>query len=295
MAVGTACMASAVIFIRLSALDPALLAGLRTSLAAALLWPIFLYHKKRIPEHWISLGKRALLPGIFLSLHFITWNTGARMTPASHATLIVNMAPLVMPFLLYFLAREIINRREIIGTLIGISGILLLSLSDFRLSPDHAAGDAVCFAAMLLFGFYIVLGRRNKDLPSVWLYVVPIYAICGVVSLTLGLAGHALGWIEPMVWTWPQLGYLLALVFLPTVIGHSIINWGMRHLRGQAVVVCNQGQMIFASIYAYFVFGEVPKPLFYLAAVLAITGAAIVIHASVREQRALAQATGETT
>ncbi len=235
------------------------------------------------------------MPGIFLALHFMAWNTGARMTPASHATLIVNMAPLVMPFLLFFVIKEIINRQEVAGTLIGISVILILGVSDMQLRPEHAVGDIVCFAAMLFFGFYIVSARSNKDLPSVWLYVVPLYAVCGVMCLIVAGVGRFSGWLEPVDWTLPEVSYLLGLIILPTIIGHSIINWGMRHLRGQAVVVCNQGQMIFASTYAYFVFGEIPRNLFYLAAVLAVTGAIIVIRASVRVERNAARTVGETT
>jgi len=126
---------------------------------------------------------------------------GVRMTALAQASLIVNLVPIAMPFFLLWLASERINRAEVAGTALAIAGVLVLSIRDARAGGGSLAGDALCFFSMILFALYLSLGRRNRDLRSIWLYVVPVYAQAGLICLLIALPRiHGFAWGSAREW-----------------------------------------------------------------------------------------------
>ncbi len=261
--------------IKLSAVHPALLAAYRLLVAAVVLTPMFMrdflrhrsiYTKKHL---W-----RIVLPGVLLGFHFITWNTGARMTLAANASLIINMMPVVMPFLLFVLVREKPTRYEWLGTALALVGVALLAGKDLHFSQESFFGDLVCAGSMLCLTSYLALARKNRDFPSIWLYLVPLYFVAFVVSFVVSLF-----FVSPLeVNSTREAGLIVALGLGPTIIGHSIFNYSMKHMRGQIVTLTNLCQFIFAGIMAYLVLNEVPSWMFYIAAGLVALGVFVTLR-----------------
>jgi drug/metabolite transporter (DMT)-like permease len=273
---GVFCCATSVLMIKASQLHPVLLSACRLLLSAALLSPLYAYNLRKYRGEFAGRSFRlTLLPAVLLAFHFITWTQGAQWTHAANATLIVCMVPVVMPFLLFFTIGEKITMAEVVGTAMALGGAVWLTASDFWVSRQTLMGDITCFISMLFFAFYLVQARANRDLPSIWLYVVPLYAAAGVICLFM-----AFFVVRPMTLPAPrEFLIIVGLALVPTILGHSILNHAMRHLRGQTVSVVNLFQFIFAGALAYFLFGEVPRPVFYAAGALVVAGAIIVIHA----------------
>ena len=268
---GIIACASAVIIIRLSQIPPVTLAAYRLLGAALFLSPLFLKEwrarRRRWPLHQLLLAP--LWPALMLALHFVTWIMGARLTPAANASLIVNLAPLVMPFLLYLFLREKINRRETWATVLTFVGVGVLGFSDYTISTTFLKGDLVCFISMLFFSIYLVLGRKNLAKYSLWLYIVPLYfyafCFCFLCALVRETPLSFYGWRET--------GLALALALIPTVIGHTVLNYAMRRLRGQVVSILSMFQFVFAGMLSYLFFREIPSVTFYpVSLVLAASG-----------------------
>ena len=221
-------------------------------------------------------------PALFLGIHFISWIMGARLTPSANASLIVNMVPVVMPLLLLFVLHERISKAEGVGTTVALIGVILLGIGDFSLSREHALGDAICFLSMLFYAFYLIFARKNRDLPSIYHYVVPVYILSGVFCLLIAGLIHLAG--KPIVWIGPDTGTelvsILGLAIVPTVFGHSIINWALRTIRGQSVVIINLAQFIFAGLMGFILLAEVPHTVFYISSLLVVAGAIVVIRQS---------------
>ena len=268
-----ACSTS-VIFIKSTEVNPAYLGALRLFIGAILLSPVFIRELRRHRDLDLrDMMKTSLPAGVFLALHFITWNEGARRTLAAHATLIVNMVPLALPMLLWITHRERVNRGEVAATVLSMLGIAWLGVHDYRFSKDYWVGDLVCFASMVLFACYLALGRRNRGVRSIFLYVVPVYLIAGSVCLAVSL----FDW-ESVRHTRPwDYGMAFCLALVPTVVGHTLLNFSMRHLRGQVVGIMNVGQFVFAGILAYFLYQEAPEPTFFWVCVCVIASCALVI------------------
>lgn len=266
---------SSIVFIKLSRLDPVLLATGRLAVASVLLAPWFVRDAR---AHWHFFrreGGRTFVPAVLLGLHFISWIIGGRMTPAVNSSLLVNMVPLVTPLFLAAIAHERLQRAELWATVVAFAGVVWLTGSDLELSRDYFLGDAVCFGSMILFALYLVLGRRNRDFPSVWLYMWPVYAGAGLVCAAIALVTSD---FSASAWTVRELLLVLGLGVIPTVIGHGSLNYALKLLRGQVVGVANLGQVISAGVLAFFFLGEVPHATFYPASLLIAFGVALVFR-----------------
>ncbi len=263
---GVFCCATAVIFIKLATgIEPVTLSTIRLLTAALFLFPVFLRDYKHARG---QVTPKSLLasfwPACMLALHFITWLTAARLTPAANASLIVNLVPLVMPALLYIFLREKISRVEAFATVLALIGVSTLGFSDFKINPEFLKGDIICFISMLFFSTYLVLSRKNAERGSFWLYVVPLYFIAAVLCFLTAL------FLEDPLRTYETKDLLfgLALGLVPTVIGHTVMNYAMQRLRGQVVSIFVMLQFVFAGILSYFIFGEIPSRTFYFVSLL---------------------------
>jgi drug/metabolite transporter (DMT)-like permease len=278
LSVGVVAASTSVIFIKASTVPPVLLAAYRMLLASLLLLPLFAAALKRHGNPGVkTLLTKSVVPGIVLAIHFITWISGSRLTLAANATLIVDMLPVVMPFVVFVIAGERVTRREILGTLVALCGIMLLVISD--LGIGNMVGNALCFVSMLLYAIYLSLAKRNNDFPSIWMYVVPVYLIGGSICLVLGSL------IDPPTLNLPieELLFIAGLAVIPTVIGHTAANYAMGKLRAQLVAIMGLGEFIFATMMAYLFFREVPSVLFIPASMLVVAAAAIVLQRRRRE------------
>ncbi len=273
---GVFACSTAILMIKASEAHPAVLTSYRLFIGAGLLAPAWWRDRRRFgPLTRRELGMAAL-PAALLSAHFISWTVGARLTLAGNASLVVNMTPVVMPFLLFLLVRERITRGEIAGTAVAIAGMLLLTAGAARVRREYLWGDLICFGSMVVFTAYLAMARRFRSGSSLWRYLVPLYAMAGLLSLgpAAWLTGGRLG-LPPREWLWMG---LLGLV--PTVMGHSILNHAMRTMRGQGVAVVNLGQFAFAGVFAFFLFSEVPPWTFYPASALVVAGSVLAIRAT---------------
>lgn len=252
-----------------------MLAAWRVLLAALLLAPAYYSARKKFGDASIAgILKRSTVPGLILSIHFITWVAGARLTPGANATLIVTLMPLVMPFFMYFLYKEQLQKHEWVATSLAMIGIIILAFSDVQISSVHFAGDALCLLSMVLFAAYLALARSNLEaVPSVWLYVVPMYAVSGLCSLVIAAAT---GPIMPNL-DWYNVLMVFLLAAVSTVIGHTALNFAMQKLRGQTVTLMNMLQFVIAGTAGYLMYNESPSPLFYVASVFIVAGMLIAV------------------
>lgn len=272
--VGIVATACSFVFIRESAEPPVMLAAWRVLLAALMLSPAYWLARRQYGDgSAMQVFRRSLLPGIVLAAHFVSWVIGARLSLGANATIIVNLVPLAMPILLWVMFGDVMQRREWLATALAVAGLAVLALDNLQFSGGHLVGDAVCLLSMFLFAFYLTLARHHSQLRSIWLYVVPVYAVAGVSAL---LAAPLFGPVMP-TFELRNVTMVIALAAVSTVIGHSALNFSMQHMRGQTVGVMMLAQFIVAGIMAYFLYAEVPTVLFYLASALMVTGMGLVV------------------
>lgn len=259
-------------FVREAELHPVMLASYRQLIAALVLSPIFFALLRKHPEISVSKLFRAVVPpALLLAAELSIWNVAARTTEMANASLLINLMPLAMPFVLWALYRERINSRETLATVIALAGLILLVATD--IVSSSFLGDGLALTAMVMLTIYLTMARRFSDIPSIWLYVVPMYTVGGLASGTVGLFVADSYVPQGMSGWWPVLG----LALLSTVIGHSLLNRSMQVMRGQTVALVNMLHPVFAGFIGFVAFAETPSMLFYGAALLLMIAAFIVI------------------
>jgi len=271
--------ATAIIFIRQSRTPPMLLTGLRLLGAAIVLSPLCVrdFRRHRGKLGWGDL-RMTLIAGAAMGLHFASWIMGARRANPTNASLIVNMVPAVMPLFLLVMVRERVTRSELKGTLLALAGVCILGAWDFHISAEYFTGDAICFGSMLIFCVYLTLGRRNRHFATIWLYVTPLYFFGGCLFLAAGMFIELGAWGITVDWTLREILLIAALTIIPTVMGHSILNYSVKHMRGQLVGIINLFQFAFVGVMAWCVGEKTPAWTIVPAAALVLSGAIIAVR-----------------
>ncbi len=276
---GVVALSTAVVLVKLSELPTGMIATSRLLLAAMMLSPLMRLEGRTRPRRSIvELAKPVCLPGIALALHFITWFIGIRMTTAANATLIVNLSPVIMPFLLLTLVGEQVTRREILGSLLAVVGVVVLASGSARIDPIGLRGDLICLVSMVLAVLYLVLARRTGAAKlGIARYLVPLYLLAGVTTLIYTVARREWQEVSSDIDIGREMLLMALLALIPTAIGHGMLNYSMTQLRGQAVAVASLGQIPVAALLAVPLLGEHPSRAFYPACVFIAFGAVIAI------------------
>ena len=263
LVLGNFAAAASIIFIKASEIDGILFASYRMLVAAVVLTPVFIIGLKK---QKLSFGrdviKPALLPGVILGAHFITWIIAARITLAANATLIVNMVPLVMPPIVFFMMGERVKKAEVVGTAIALTGVVIIGFSDSHLGRQYLRGDLLSFLSMVLLALYMAFAKKNKQQENLYIYMVPLYYIGALFCLFLSFFFTPL---YKAVYTGKEILLIVGAGVISTVVGHTLFNYGMRRLPSQIVSLLLLSQFIFAGILAFYFFGEVPPVAFYPA------------------------------
>jgi drug/metabolite transporter (DMT)-like permease len=263
LVLGNVAASASIIFIKASEIDGILFASYRMLVAALVLTPAFILGLKNQKLHfgW-NIIKPALIPGIILAVHFITWIFAARITLAANATLIVCMVPLAMPVIVFFMMGDRVKKSELVGTVIALLGVVIIGFSDSHLGGNYLRGDFLAFVSMVLLALYMAYAKKNRQQRNIWIYLVPLYYIGGIVCLLLSF------FFTPphkALYSGREILMILGTGIVSTVIGHTLINYGMRRQPSQIVSLILLSQFIFAGILAFFIFGEIPSIAFYPA------------------------------
>lgn len=267
--------ASSVFFIKGSRLEPASLSAVRLLLSALILSPFAVrtWRQSNLGLRGFAVSIPAALP---LAAHYLSWFVGVRHTSAAMSTLIVNMTPVFMPFLVWVLLRERITKMELLGSIVAIAGVVVLTLGKDNSGENSVGGVLTCIVSIGLCSLYLALGRKYAKGRSLLAYIVPLYCIAGVISL---VAAVVLGEKLPPI-TLFEIEMDLGAVIFPTVIGHTALNYAMAHLPSQVVSCSSLGQFVFVAILAVPIYGVWPGWDLLLPAVLVLGGSLIVIRAA---------------
>ena len=247
---------------------PAVIAFYRMAIAAALLLPAAVAFK------WREIAAMArgnfvilLVGGGCLALHFAAWITSLKYIPIATSVVLVNSHPLFIVVAAYLLG-ERPNTQSLIGAAIGFIGMIVISqgaLVDFQVAVK---GDALALLGAIAVVGYFIVGRKARARMSLLGYVAPLYAVCAVFLLLWAVAeGDSLAPFPRTVWV-----NFAALALVPTIIGHTVFNWAIKHVKPTAISLAFLGEPVAASILALAFFGQRPPLATFLGGALVLAG-----------------------
>jgi drug/metabolite transporter (DMT)-like permease len=211
--------------------------------------------------------------GGLLAVHFWTWIASLRFTSVASSVLLVNLRPIFVWSIAALWLHEHPARRERWGIGLAVLGALVIGLGDARLAGGALWGDALALLGGVSFAVYSVIGRRVRRTVGVWRYATFVY---GVAAIVLGFAGVVSG--TPL-WGFGgrDWGIFAALAAGPMLVGHTGMNYALKHLPATTVNVASLGEPVGATLIAWLVpaIHEVPRPATLAGGVLVLVGIAL--------------------
>ena len=136
-----------------------------------------------LPHEHVTRRDKVML--LFAALFGIVFNQGMfiyglSLTSPVDASIITSMPPIITMILSAIFLREPITWKKVIGTVLGVSGALILifgnSSSHGGVSSGNALGDLLCLLAQVSFCIYLTLfkgliSRYSPVTVSKWLFL----------------------------------------------------------------------------------------------------------------------------
>ena len=264
MAFAVIALAFSSIFIKqldIAGVPPLVIAFHRMALATLILLPVALAFKRREMR---ALNRKDILMlalgGFCLAVHFGAWFASLKYISIATSVVLVNSHPLFVVLASYLFLGEKPSRRNIAGTTIGLAGMLVISGDGLKDVKTGLLGDALAIVGALAVVGYFIIGRSLRARLSLLGYVTPLYAVCSLLLLVWAVAtGGPLYPYGATVWA-----YFIALAVVPTILGHTVFNWALKHVKPSAISIAFLGEPVVASLLAFIFFSQRP-PLATLA------------------------------
>ena len=258
--------------IRLSTAPPLVIAGWRLVIAESVLLVLLLWRAEW--RAWRTLSPRDHLiaagAGGMLALHFWSWNASLAYTTVAASVVLVNLQPGFVAIGSAFLLHEAVTRRQVLGLSVGIVGALLvaapavigssaatgLATSAPLGMPPRLFGDLLAFIGAVTAALYYLAGRRLRATLDIVPYVTLVYGWCTLALVALALVrGDPLGPYGAQDWA-----IFAALAAGPMLLGHTGMNWALKHLPAHVVNLTVLGEPVGASLLAMLIpaIGERP-------------------------------------
>jgi drug/metabolite transporter (DMT)-like permease len=230
-------------------------------------------------RQWRRITRRELAiaigAGAMLALHFWSWNASVALTSVAASVVLVNTQPVVVALLSTLWLHERPTRRQWIGIAVAMLGALVVALPDFRSAagtarPNALLGDLLALLGALTAAIYFVSGRRLRATLDLWPYVGLVYGSCFVVlSIFSAITRTPLAPQPPR-----ELAIFAALALGPMLLGHTGLNWALKHSPAYVVNLTLLGEPVGATLIAAFLPGirEVPGLLTLVGGAIVLAG-----------------------
>lgn len=277
LAFGIVVIASASILIRLAqdaAVPSLVIAAIRLGISASVLSIIVAIKYPSFPSGITrSQAGLAVVSGVCLAVHFATWIQSLEYTSVASSAALVTTNPLWVGIVAWLLFGEKLNNWRVMGMLMTIFGSLAIALSDQQTQQgsNPMLGNTLAIIGAMCGSAYFLVGRGLRNQLPLLHYIWMTYGSAAVVLLIAAVAsGYTDVSFAPATWL-----ILLGLAIGPQLIGHTTINYAMRHFSALLVTIAILGEPVGSAILAFALFDEVVAPLQLAGFVGLLVGIAI--------------------
>lgn len=266
---GACAIGFAPILVRLSDVDPSAIGFWRVTLAL----PFFLVWQARqggVSDRAklarLSDFRVLILGGAFFALDLAFWHWSIQFTTVANATLLSNLAPVVVAVGAVALFGERFRGIFWLGLVLSVAGAA--ALAGGSLGEGRLLGDFFAVVTALFYGAYLLtVGRLRQRFRTatvmIWtgtisgLFLAPI----SLATETVFFPGDAAGWLV-----------LAALAFFCQFLGQGLIAFALAHLPAAFGAVALLLQPVVAAAAAWVLFGEILGGYDYAGAIAILTG-----------------------
>ncbi|MBN2007382.1 MAG: DMT family transporter [Anaerolineae bacterium] len=246
--------------------NPITLAALRSAVAAAFLWMVYLiFWRKRIPLSWRA-ALACMLVGVINGIGSIFYYTGLVRLDASRASLLGALYPVWVviflsasgqPITLLTLSRLIVS---LVGAVLVTSTSSLLSATDFL-------GVMLMIASAAINGWYMVMGQWVlSDVPSQsgTLYIITGMAL--TVAIARAMTGEMIAPISVSGWV------AITALGLTTALSRMAMFFSLEKLGGVQTAIISLTELAVSLTMAFIFLGDRLTLVQWIGAILLLGG-----------------------
>jgi drug/metabolite transporter (DMT)-like permease len=235
-----------------------LLAGLRVSLAGALISPVYAFRSRKAPAsgEW----RRDELPAlIFLgfvgvALNQLCFIMGLHRTSVAHASLLMGMTPVMVLLIAAVIGQERITTKKVVGLAISLAGVAVLNHAPSKASGATPLGDLFIFLAATTFALFTVFGKRTTVRHG------------SVTVNTFAYVGGAMILSPVTIWQASRFAFsglsaaawasLLYMALFPSLICYLIYYYALTYIRASRISAFSYLQPLLATTLAALILKE---------------------------------------
>jgi drug/metabolite transporter (DMT)-like permease len=241
---------------------------IRFLLASLMLLP-FTLHRMKIARR--DIPKFLILAFVGFTLHIPTIFVGLTLAPSINASLIATSAPVFLIAASFFILKEKIKRKILFGTLLSLSGILLIVIQPVFSTGIGGSllGNMLFIVSTWCFVLYTILLREFRLPYSSLTLTFWIFAFAAITFFPLYLwEAQAAPLVIP-----PQglVGILFGAVFTSNV-AYMLFNFAVKHMHASEVGVFLYIDPVVTVLVAYPLLGETISLTFLTGALLVFAG-----------------------
>lgn len=239
---------------------PALLAGLRTTFAAGIVLPMYVW-RRRTPKLFLKTGQQPPAMRTFLLLAFtgvaanqLCFVLGLRRTSVAHSSLLVGMTPILVLLMAAARRMEKLTFRKLAGMLIALSGVAVLNAVPSKGANASLSGDVLTLCGASCFSMFTIASKRVISCVDSVTMTTATYVIAAVMIAPLTVwqslpfdygAVSVTGWAS-----------LLFMAAFPSIACYLIFNWVLTFIPASRLSAFSYLQPLFATLMAVPVLGE---------------------------------------
>ena len=216
------------IFMKYSDLNPVASAFWRFALAAPVLWAWAVYEAKKdkTAGKWLDLHKVLILAGLYFAGDMALLHLSFHYTTVANASLMLNMAPVFIAFIMWKIHHTRFAPIFIIGMIIALVGAVGLLGASFSTGGKPLMGDFLGLLAAIFYAGYQMLikaARQHYACARLMAWSTTVTAL-GLLPVALLMPGAF--WPHDMHSLWPLIG----LAVVAQLLGQTPIAWASAHL-----------------------------------------------------------------
>ncbi|MGM0883540.1 MAG: DMT family transporter [Bacillota bacterium] len=266
--IGIIAISFSAIFVRWSSADVAVIAMYRLYLTNLLMLPFVWKYRAELFQLSARQWRLLTSSGMMLALHFLLWMASLRLTTVASSTVILTLEPVLVMLGSYWLFRTKANRMMLWGMGIALVGSIFIGSGDFKLSEEALVGDILSLLGAVAIAAHMLIGKQLRKDTGVFAYNFWVFAIA---ATTLALYNLVRG-NSFTGYSWNEWGIFLLLAIVPTIFGHYLFNWLLKHMSATAVSMYVLGEPVIASLLAWVLLKEALSAYQLAAGVLIIFG-----------------------
>ena len=204
--------------------------------------------------------------------------TAVQHLPLTEATALQFTSPLFMTALSALILAESVGRHRWAAVVVGFVGVLIMAMARPSVGSIDVLGVSLGIASAVAAAGAMVAIRQISDTergPTIVFY----FTLGGVV---LGLVGSMFNWVTPDPLT---LGVLI-LGGLFGGVGQLLLTEALRQAPVGVIAPFDYTQLVWAALFGFVVWGELPHPLTLVGAVVVAGSGVYILHRELRRFRA---------